>query len=47
MIPRSAADGPKLNSRKADEVFAEHGTQPMKRQAPQPSLTHPSTPMVD
>ena len=25
MIPRSAADGQKVNSRKADEVFGEHG----------------------
>ena len=25
MIPRSATEGQKVNSRKADEVFAEHG----------------------
>ena len=25
MIPRSAAEGQKVNSRKADEVFGEHG----------------------
>ncbi len=25
MIPRSASEGQEVNSRKADEVFAEHG----------------------